>query len=290
MTPLTVRFWGTRGSIPAPGKSTLKYGGNTSCVEVRYGDEVFIFDSGTGIRELGLDLMKRAGDSTQRGHIFIGHTHWDHIQGFPFFVPAYVPKNKFTIHSVKSIGDSFETIFRRQMGINYFPVEVGDMASQLEFHHVESRPFEIGDVKVKTTYTNHPGVNLAYRLDFQGGRGVVYLTDHENHAVFAGDSELARRQDRAIEDFCRGADLLIVDAQYTDEEYEIKKGWGHSRWKDSVDLGVAAEVKNIALFHHEPTRSDEALDAVAEAASQRAKEKGSAASVFCAEESKEMTL
>jgi phosphoribosyl 1,2-cyclic phosphodiesterase len=290
MTPLKVRFWGTRGSIPAPGKSTLKYGGNTSCVEVNFGDEVFVFDSGTGIRTLGLDLMARAKGSPLRGHIFIGHTHWDHIQGFPFFVPAYIPKNKFIIHSVKSIGDSFETIFRRQMGINYFPVEVGDMASQLKFNHIDTRPFEAEDAKVKTIFTNHPGVNLAYRLDFPGGRSVVYLTDHENHAAFAGDNELARRSDRAIEDFCRGTDLLIVDSQYTDEEYEMKKGWGHSRWKDSLDLGVKAEVKRLALFHHEPVRSDEALDAIAADAKSLAKERGSKLEVFCAEESKEIPI
>ena len=290
MTPLSVRFWGTRGSIPAPGRSTLKYGGNTSCVEVSFGDEVFIFDSGTGIRELGLDLMKRASGAAQKGHVFIGHTHWDHIQGFPFFVPAYIPKNKFTIHSVKSIGESFETIFRRQMGINYFPVEVGDMSSQLEFNHIDTRPFEIGDVKVRTSFTNHPGVNLAYRLDFEGSRSVVYLTDHENHASFSGDSELARRQDKAIEDFCRGTDLLIVDSQYTEEEYEVKKGWGHSRWKDSVALGVAAEVKNLAMFHHDPTRTDDALDAISSGAQKIAKAAGSSANVFCAEESKEHVL
>ncbi len=237
-----------------------------------------------------MDMMGRNPGQAKRGHIFIGHTHWDHIQGFPFFVPAYIPKNKFTIHSVKSIGDSFENIFRRQMGINYFPVEVGDMASQLEFHHIDTRPYEAEDAVVKTIYTNHPGVNLAYRLDFPGGRSVVYLTDHENHAAFSGPSELALRQDRCIEDFCRNADLLICDSQYTDEEYELKRGWGHSRWKDSVDLGIKAEVKRLALFHHEPVRSDDALDAIAVEARSIAGKRGSSIDVFCAEESKGVAL
>ena len=143
---------------------------------VRWGDEVLICDAGTGIRPLGFHLANSGAPTS--GHVFIGHTHWDHIQGFPFFFPAYLPKNKWAIHSAKGVGDSFEAIFRRQMGINYFPVEVGDMAASLDFSQVDGRPFNAGAAKVSTIYTNHPGICVGYRFEM-GGRSVVYLTDHE---------------------------------------------------------------------------------------------------------------
>jgi len=283
---MKVRFWGTRGSIPTPGHKTLKYGGNTSCVQIQAGERLLICDSGTGIRELGLSLMGQAKGEPIKGDIFIGHTHWDHIQGFPFFVPAYLPKNRFQIHSVKSVGDSFENIFRRQMGINYFPVEVGDMASQLDFHHVDGTEFEAGPVKVKTMYTNHPGVNTAFRFEFEGS-SVIYLTDHESHEAFSQGGDLAKKQDAQVAEFCKGASMLICDSQYNDEEYEIKRGWGHSRWKDTVKLAVQAEVERLALFHHEPVRSDEDLDRVEEEARAHAASLGGKFELFCAKEGEE---
>lgn len=268
-TPLKVQFWGTRGSIPTPGRSTLKYGGNTSCIEIRWGEHVIICDSGTGIRPLGEKLLADFKGKKIDGDLLITHTHWDHIQGFPFFVPAYIPGNRFRVHSVSSVGDSFENILRRQMGMNYFPVEVSDMASQIEFFHA-SPEFEIGDVKVKSMFTNHPGVDAGYRFEFPDGRCVIYFTDHENHQAFAGKNELSARQDREIVDFCRGADVLVCDSQYTDEEYESKRGWGHSRWKDTVQLGLDAEVRKLVLFHHEPSRSDEDIEKIEKQAKQMA--------------------
>lgn len=264
MSEVRVEFWGTRGSIPSPGPKTLRYGGNTSCVCVRWGDEVLICDAGTGIRPLGFHLANSGAPTS--GHVFIGHTHWDHIQGFPFFFPAYLPKNKWAIHSAKGVGDSFEAIFRRQMGINYFPVEVGDMAASLDFSQVDGKPFNAGAAKVSTIYTNHPGICVGYRFDLDG-RSVVYLTDHETHWTHMGRSDYSDRLDREVADFCRGTDLLICDSQYTDAEYDKKRGWGHSRWSETVALGLAAEVKQLALYHHDPERTDDALDGiVAEAA------------------------
>ncbi|HVE11780.1 MAG TPA: MBL fold metallo-hydrolase, partial [Elusimicrobiota bacterium] len=203
----SVRFWGVRGSIPAPGPDTVRYGGNTSCVEARVAGQLFIFDSGTGIRPLGLSLMSEHGEKPIEGHILIGHTHWDHIQGFPFFLPAYAPRNRFRIYSSHGVGKGFEKIFREQMNQNYFPIETGDMASKLEFLHVNG-PFSVGDVRVETTFSNHPGVNLVYRLR-HGDRSMVYLTDHENYQAQVQDrDEFSVKQDRIIEEFCRGADLL----------------------------------------------------------------------------------
>lgn len=284
-----VRFWGTRGSIPTPGPRTVRHGGNTSCVEVSCDGRLFICDTGTGIRELGEDLLRRDGRKPVEADILVTHTHWDHIQGFPFFMPAYLPDTRLRIHSVKSVGESFEAIFRRQMTLNYFPVEIGDMRADIRFVHV-SQAFEAGGVAVRTSYTNHPGVCAGFRLEFGAGRDVVYLTDHENHRAFSGDNELTRREDKAIEDFCRGAGLLICDSQYTDEDYKAKRGWGHSRWRDSLELGLAAGVRRLALFHHDPARGDEELEGIAQECRRAAADAGGGLECFAAKEGQEVAL
>ena len=284
MSGRLVRFWGTRGSIPAPGLETARYGGNTSCVEVRCAGRVIVCDCGTGIRALGENLSREFKDRTLDADIFVGHTHWDHIQGFPFFSPAYRKDNRLRIHSAQGVGWSFEKIFRDQMGQNYFPVEVADMAARLDFRPV-SGPLRVGEVEVRTTFTNHPGVNMAFRF-IHDGHSVVYLTDHENHRAQAPEAgEFADAQDRLIADFCRGADLLVCDAQYDDEEYRVKRGWGHGRWRDALALGLSAGVRRLALFHHEPTRTDAALDSVVE---QCRREAGSRLEVFAAQEKQEV--
>lgn len=283
----TVRFWGVRGSIPAPGPETVRYGGNTSCVEVRVAGQVLILDSGTGIRPLGLSLMSEFKDKPIEGHILIGHTHWDHIQGFPFFMPAYLPRNTFHIYSAHGVARSFDLIFREQMGQNYFPIETGDMAARMEFVHVNG-PFKAGAVRVETTFSNHPGVNIAYRFH-HGGKSLVYLTDHENFQVqLQRSDEFSAKQDRIVEDFCRGADLLICDAQYGDEDYKMKRGWGHSRWRDTLQLGLAARVKRLALFHHEPVRTDDEIDAVVAECGRIIKAQGSPLECFAARERQEV--
>ncbi|MFH2202630.1 MAG: MBL fold metallo-hydrolase [Elusimicrobiota bacterium] len=289
MSGIRVHFWGTRGSIPVPGKGTVRYGGNTSCVEINDGKNLFICDCGTGIRELGRRIMAETKGAPVEVALFVGHTHWDHIQGFPFFIPAYLPKNRVHVYSVKAVGDTFENILRGQMGMNYFPVEVGDMQAQIEFKHT-SAEFEVGGVKVRTMYTNHPGVNVTFRFDYPGGKSVVYLTDHENHQAFGGKNELMVRQDDAIEEFCRGVDLLIADSQYSDADYKMKKGWGHSRWRDALNLGMAAGAKRLALFHHEPDRNDDEIDKIVQECREVVKASGSKLDCFAASENEEVIL
>ncbi|MCX5789283.1 MAG: MBL fold metallo-hydrolase [Elusimicrobia bacterium] len=257
---MKVRFWGTRGSLPAPGAGTQRYGGNTPCVELRAGGSLFVLDAGSGIRELGTFLMKEAGGRPITGDIFITHTHWDHIQGFPFFTPVFQPGNRFRIHGGRGSTKAFDKVMGGLMDPVYFPVELGDMLAKLDFIEVGG-PLEYGEVLVRSTFSNHPGVNLAYRFD-QGGKSVTYLTDHEIYEAMHESSPFGKKQDRLIEDFCRGTDLLICDAQYTDQDYRIKRGWGHSRYRDTVALGLAAGARRLALFHHDPWRDDDALDAI----------------------------
>jgi phosphoribosyl 1,2-cyclic phosphodiesterase len=257
-------------------------------VELRCADRLLICDSGTGIRELGMSLAAEYKDRPIDADLFISHTHWDHIQGFPFFMPAYMKRNSFRVHSVKSVGADFEYIFRGQMGQNYFPVEINDMSAKLEFLHSKG-DIQVGAVKVRTIFTNHPGVNLAFRFEGEGA-SVTYLTDHENHQAFSGPTDLALRQDRSIEDFCRETDLLICDSQYSDEEYRYKRGWGHNRWKDALSLGLAAGVKRLALYHHDPTRTDDALDDVVDECRRVIQESGRKIECFAAREGQTLDL
>jgi phosphoribosyl 1,2-cyclic phosphodiesterase/CheY-like chemotaxis protein len=271
-TGIQVKFWGVRGSSPAPGPKTIRYGGNTSCTEIRFGDELVIIDSGTGIRELGMSLMAESKDKPVEGHIFVGHTHWDHIQGFPFFTPLYIPKNKFRVYSVRGAGKSLERVFKGQMAADYFPVPLQSLSSQLEFIELEE-PVEIGRLRVDYHFLNHPGVAIGYRFTFEG-RSVSYISDHETFARLSGESDLTLRQDKQLVDFIKGTDLLICDAQYTEEEYKLKRGWGHSTLFDVVDRAIAAEVKHVMLFHHDPTHTDELMDKYLEECQARIRDAG----------------
>lgn len=250
---MRVRFWGTRGSIASPGPRTAKYGGNTSCVEVTTDDGTrFVLDCGTGARELGEELVAKIS-SPLRLQMFIGHTHWDHIQGFPFFVPAYVPGNRLAIYGGTGGGDgtaggSLRAAFEAQMRAPHFPVDLSAMRAELSFHEVAAGArFRVGAVDVRTAAARHPNPCLAYRLEFDGA-SVVYATDHE-HAGGAPDDGLVA--------LARGADVLIYDAQYTPAEYAAgKRGWGHSTAEEGARLAAAAGVAQLVLFHHDPGRDD----------------------------------
>ena len=264
--PISVQFWGTRGSIPTPGPSTVKYGGNTSCVEVRTGDGLFLFDAGTGLRPLGLDLLRRFGTRPIEARLFVSHTHWDHIQGFPFFAPAYGRHHRLEIYGPPGIDRTFEKLIRGQMDHHYFPVEMTDLAAAITMHEVLDPLFQVGGATVRAHYLHHPALTLGYRIESEG-RAIVYATDHELYGrMYAerGDPPamlaLAARHDADFAAFIAGADLYIAEAQYRAAEYGPKLGWGHSTVEDIAELAARAGVKRLVLFHHDPMRTDDEVE------------------------------
>lgn len=289
---MDVRFWGTRGSLAKPGPTTLRYGGNTSCVEVRGADgTLIVLDCGTGAHGLGHALMA-AGDRPCSGHLMIGHTHWDHIQGFPFFAPLFIRGNAWDIYAPGTLGQQLERTLAGQMEYSYFPVTLGQLAAAIRFHDLAEGSFTAGAIRVTTQYLNHPALTLGYRLE-SGGVVVVYSVDHEPHApnpAARRDDAPMHAEDRRHVDFLADADLVIHDAQYTLDEYPQKTGWGHTPAEWAVDYAVAAGAKRLALFHHDPFRTDDAVDRLVEVCRRRAGAAGSALEVFGAAESTALHL
>ncbi len=256
---MKIRFWGVRGSIPAPGPRTVRYGGNTPCVELTCGEETIIIDAGTGIRELGFDLMKRAAGAPIKGRLFIGHTHWDHIQGFPFFTPLFLPTTKFQIYGMHGTTKTFQEVMAGQMHSTYFPVQLKDLGSKPEFVELGG-PVELGPVKVSYHFLNHPGITVGYRFE-HAGKVLTYISDHEPYGKLNMKGQFSDKEDAAIAKFVTGSDLMICEAQYTPDEYKMKRGWGHSTFEDVLALAQMAGVKRMALFHHDPLHDDDKLDA-----------------------------
>ncbi len=253
-----ITFWGTRGSIPSPGKDKSKYGGNTSCVEVKLpNNQLIILDAGTGIRELGKSLLRR--EKEVRAYIFLSHYHWDHIQGLPYFAPAYNAGNTLTILGAKHPKFPLENIFSSQMESIHFPVKSSSLSAHINFNQLSLGNHYVDDTEVKIIRANHPGTNFSYTLNFDGKK-LVYMTDNEIlPRLTRAKSHIAYEREKFIR-FIQGADILIHDAQYTDREYRIKKGWGHSAWKETVKLAVEGEAKHLLLFHHDPDHSDAVID------------------------------
>ena len=279
---MLVKFWGVRGSIASPGPHTARYGGNTSCIEVRSDSgQVLILDAGTGIRVLGNDLMGRG--LPLHLTLLVTHTHWDHIQGFPFFVPAYVPGNKIDIygpvHFDVDQGRTLKSVFDMQMDYAYFPVSTAQLNAELTFQNLKDEPVDIGEFRVTPQYLNHPITMLGYRIECDG-KILAYTGDNEPYYdTIYGDvdpatldedeladyEEVAREVELAnarIVEFAQGADLLVADCQYTDAEYPSKVGWGHSYVSFVEQLAIDAKVGQLALFHHDPMRSDDELAAI----------------------------
>jgi diguanylate cyclase (GGDEF)-like protein len=285
---MLVRFWGTRGSIPAPGPQTARYGGNTSCIEVWPDDStVIILDSGTGIRELGLQLL-RSAKPIDRMYLLIGHMHWDHIQGFPFFKPAFLPSTELNIFAPAGFQRSLEDSLSGQMQYSYFPIKLQDLSGRIHYTELEEGFFRIGNVLVETQYLNHTAPALAYRIT-AGGTTLTYVTDHEPYWNSPGPEFQHPGDQRHIE-FLKGSDLVIHDAQYTELEYRSKRGWGHSTVDYATDVAMAANVARLALFHHDPTHEDDMIESLEQHARARVAAAGSSLNVFAAAERMEIAL
>jgi phosphoribosyl 1,2-cyclic phosphodiesterase len=253
---LSVHFWGVRGSIATPGVATVRYGGNTPCVEIRCHGKRIIMDGGTGIRALGQSLLS---EMPVQGHIFFTHSHWDHIQGFPFFIPAFIKGNTFDIYGrIAPNGATLQERLEEQMHHPNFPVPLTIMGSTLNFHNIEiNEKIDLGDgVTVETGLLNHPGEATGYRVSW-GNHAVVYATDTEH---------FADRLDQNLVNLAQDADVLILDATYSDEQYwskvSPKIGWGHSTWQEAIKVAEAANVKTLVIYHHDPLHDDDYLDQI----------------------------
>jgi phosphoribosyl 1,2-cyclic phosphodiesterase len=258
---LSLRFWGTRGSIPSPGPTTVRYGGNTPCVELRTADGwLIILDAGTGIRELGRSLVERANGAPVKGDIFLTHAHWDHIQGIPFFAPLFQKGNHFTIWGSESLQNSIGRVVRDQMSPTVFPVTFEELDARIDFKELaEERSLGHG-YDVSAMPVRHPGGALGYRFTNgnAGGRALVYVSDNELSAAARYDDPKGWRE-RFVE-FVRGAKVLIHDTMYRADEYSSFIGWGHSTYEDAVELALEAKVEQLVLYHHRPERTDDEVD------------------------------
>ena len=282
---MKVNFWGVRGSFPVPGPDTNRYGGNTSCVEVRISDDPaaphIIIDAGTGLRKLGKEMMQaESAEGKGKAHLLVSHTHWDHIQGLPFFAPLYQKGNELFVYARQRDDTHLRTVFASQTDSNYFPVPFDEAQADVHFRElVEGAKFDIGPVKVSCTRLNHPWIAMAYRLEHDG-KVVTYVTDTAPFRDILIEQEYIRQPPRpgdplkpedaaklatmrdGVVRLCEGADLVIYDTQFTPEEYAQKPHWGHSCPEDAIEIARAAGAKNVVLFHHAPERTDDQIDAV----------------------------
>ncbi|MEI6126067.1 MAG: MBL fold metallo-hydrolase [Pseudomonadota bacterium] len=290
---MNIKFWGVRGSIAIPGPTTMRYGGNTPCIEVQGGQgECIILDAGTGLRSLGNDLIKR-GISASGIHLFISHTHWDHIQGFSFFAPCYIPGMKINVkgpvqyHEARSLHEVFDL----QMQYDFFPVSNNQLAADICYENLHETELAIGSLGIKTQFMNHSIQSLGYRLT-ELGKTIVYTGDHEPYYDVFNDSydahpspddvSLSEELGSIVQDatsrfidFVRGADLFIVDCQYTPEEYPSKKRtWGHSSWDFCLDWMQLSGAGRMVLTHHDPLRTDDALDDILIRVREKARDRG----------------
>jgi len=292
-----IRFWGTRGSIATPGPGTIHFGGNTSCVEVTTdAGACFILDCGTGARALGGALMARARGPLSVT-ILLSHTHWDHIQGFPFFVPLFVPGNRITVCGPEGSARSLREVLSGQMEFTYFPVDISQLPATLTFQELGEGTHEMGGARILAQYLHHPAMTLGYRIEADGA-SVVYLCDHEpfaetlsHESVAPGDDAgLAHEGDRRHARFMADAGLVIHDAQYTPEEYPAKKNWGHSTYEYAVDMAGAARVRQLVLTHHDPAHDDHFIEDVEKRARRYATQRGHDVEICFAFEGLEMTV
>jgi len=286
---LSLRFWGTRGSIPSPGLSTARFGGNTPCVELRTGEgRLVILDAGTGIRELGRSLLERSNGSAITGDIFLTHAHWDHIQGLPFFAPIFRKGNHFTIWGSRSLQTSIDRVVRDQMSPVVFPVSFEELQARIDFQELSEERRGGHGFHVSAIQVRHPGGALGYRFTDAADdtRALVYVSDNELSPEARYDEAPEWR--RRFVEFTRGAAVLVHDTMYTSDEYPAFVGWGHSTHEDAIDLAIEAEVERLVLFHHRPERTDAEVDRCVDHCRAMVRERGARLQVLAAAEG--MTL
>ncbi|HMJ06207.1 MAG TPA: response regulator [Chthoniobacterales bacterium] len=301
-TPATrLKLWGVRGSIPVPGPTTVRYGGNTSCIEVRADGEIIILDAGSGIRALGMALEQEFGERRIDLTLLLTHTHWDHIQGLPFFLPAYNEKNQIHVLGYEGARAGLAAILAGQMETPFFPVSLRDLPSNIAIEELQKMEFAIGRVQVRSKFANHPGICAGYRLYTSGG-SIAYFPDNEPYELLKlhiadrdqssiPDARAFAKVERAkLVDFLSDVDVLIVDAQYTDEEYRQHIGWGHGALSRVVSLALEARAKKLILFHHDPAHDDEKIDEMLEGARLLVVESGKPLEVEAAREGAEIWL
>jgi phosphoribosyl 1,2-cyclic phosphodiesterase len=280
---MKIRCWGTIGSIPTPGAETVKYGGNTPCLEVRLDNgRLIIFDGGTGIRPLGLELMK-SGQAI-KAQMIMTHVHWDHIQGFPFFVPAYIKGNQFDVIASPQAGGTVRKIFDDLMVDPYFPITFDVLAADFRLLELGSSEVEVGDIRMTSILTNHPQDTYAFRIE-ENGKSFVFMTDNELLSPTLKDIPFEEHVG-----FCAGADLLIHDAMYTDEEYERTVGWGHSTWRSALKLAMEAGVRRFGLYHHDPEHSDDDVESMVEDCRKEIAQNGIEMECFATDETTDLIL
>jgi len=254
---LSVRFWGVRGSIPSPGPNTVIYGGNTACLEIRAGERLLIIDLGSGVHPFGEWLMEN--DLKKYGKIkadvFLTHTHWDHVMGFPMFTPVYVSGTELCITGSASIENStLQSIIENQLSSQYWPVQADRLAAKIKYNQIKETTLELGDdLFVASKYLNHPNLCLGYRITYKG-KSIATVYDHEQ---YSSDAE-----NEKVRQFIKGADIVIHDAQYTQEEYASHKGWGHCSYDQVLKSTEGLGIGRIVLFHHEPSRKDKDLEQI----------------------------
>ena len=294
---MVARFWGTRGSIAAPGPGTNHFGGNTSCVELTTpSGGVLVLDCGTGARPLGNHLLASASGPLT-ATILLTHTHWDHIQGFPFFAPLFRPDNHFKVFGPEGARMSLRDALAGQMEHHYFPVELDHLAARISYRDLCEGTHEIDGVRVRAQHMNHPSLTLGYRIEAEG-RSICYLCDHEPYgdeiwrdgAPRGKLESIVERGDRRHAEFMQGAEVVIHEAQYTPEEYSSKRHWGHSTYVYVVELAALAGVGKLFLTHHDPSHDDQFITQLERKAQELARSLNSKLEVCCAYEGCEVTL